>query len=161
MTLKIEMVEWWFQVSFSLGRGLKRNQYRVHWHRQSCWSFDFYSTAMKLPKKTRNKGEWAKRKRGREGKEEGTKPHLLYLDFTTPVKFFKTFMTPLGTWSWHMTQRGDAVIKIVISNYKCRACGMMLFLCKRIPETGASQKLYWHITVHTDSYCQAASISAH
>lgn len=25
-----------------------------------------------------------------------------------------------------MTQRGDAVIKIVISNYKCRACGIML-----------------------------------
>lgn len=57
------MVELWFQVSFSLGRVLKRNQYRVHWYMQSCWSFDLYSTAMELPKKTRNEGEQEKRKR--------------------------------------------------------------------------------------------------
>lgn len=60
-----------------------------------------------------------------------------------------------------MTQRGDVVIKTVISNYKCRACEIMFFLCKCIPERGASQKLYLHIIVHIDSYCQAASIFVH
>lgn len=60
-----------------------------------------------------------------------------------------------------MTQRGDVAIKIMISNYKCRACEIMLFLCKRIPEIAASQKLCLHITVHIGSCCQAASISVH
>lgn len=150
------MVEWWFQVNFKLGEYWKEIS-TGYTGRHPADLFIYILQLWSFPRKRGVKN--GQRKRGREG--EGTKPHLFPLDFTTPAKSLKTFMIPLGTWSWHMTQRGDVIIKIVISNYKCRACEIMLFLCKCIPEIGASQKLDLHITVHIDSYCQAASIFVH
>lgn len=92
-------------------------------------------------------GKERKQQAGRkEGKEKGSKLIFFTLGFHyCPAKFLKTFMVSPGTWT--TTRIGDVVIKTVISNHKCRACEMRLFLCKRIPEMGASQKLYLHTTV--------------
>lgn len=87
-------VEWWFRVSFSLGgvqQYKKKDQYRAHYllakNMRSCWSFDLYSTAMELPKKTGYKRKWAKREssklEGRKERKRGQSWSFSHLDFTT------------------------------------------------------------------------------